>query len=67
MAIQIGLAQLGFPYHMTYAGLGLQTQTYIYQPSLGSSKIGTGPAQPKSTVPTLLCHSSLTDSQECVT
>jgi hypothetical protein len=37
-AIRIGLAQLGFPYHTTYVGLGLQTQTYIYQPVPRSPK-----------------------------
>jgi hypothetical protein len=49
-AIQIDLAQLGFPYHTTYAGLGLQTRTYIYQPSLGSSNMRTGPTLSESTV-----------------
>jgi hypothetical protein len=29
MAIRISLAQLGFPYHMTYAGLGLDPYLHI--------------------------------------
>jgi putative component of toxin-antitoxin plasmid stabilization module len=43
-AIRIDLAQLGFPYHMTYAGLGLDPDpawTYIYQPVPRSLKTWT--------------------------
>jgi hypothetical protein len=29
MAIRINLAKLGFPYHMTYAGLGLALNLHI--------------------------------------
>jgi hypothetical protein len=43
-----------------------RSQNYIYQPSLGSSEIGTGLALPESIVPTSLRRSSLMNSQECV-
>jgi hypothetical protein len=59
---RFGPARISLPHDIG----SFRSRNYIYQPSLGSFEIGTGPALSESIVPTSLHRSSLTDSQECI-